>query len=274
MNDARSTTSTSRARNTGPRRATPSCSCGRSGAPRTARSTAPSCSCTARRWPRSRPSICRCRAGRAHGLFRRRRASTPGRVDMEGYGRSDQGPRHRRHHLRGRRRPQGRDRLHLQDPQPHRPAAGVRHLVGRAARRAVRAAPSRTACKRLALDAHVWTGEGSPTLVERRKKLPEFLKTKRRPIDRKFVRSIFERDHPGTADDNVIEAFADAHPRARRFDPERHLHRHVQPPAGGRSDQDHGADHRHARRIRRHRRASRTCSSSSSRCPTRTSSSR
>ena len=63
--------------------------------------------------------------------------------------------------------------------------------------------------KRLALDAHVWTGEGSPTLVERRKKLPEFLKTKRRPIDRKFVRSIFERDHPGTADDNVIEAFAE-----------------------------------------------------------------
>jgi pimeloyl-ACP methyl ester carboxylesterase len=63
--------------------------------------------------------------------------------------------------------------------------------------------------KRLALDAHVWTGEGSPTLAERRKKLPEFLKTKRRPIDRKFVRSIFERDHPGTADDNVIEAFAE-----------------------------------------------------------------
>src|SRR5439155_14317145 len=38
--------------------------------------------------------------------------------------------------------------------------------------------------RRLALDAHVWTGEGSPTLVERRKKLPEFLKTKRRPINR------------------------------------------------------------------------------------------
>ena len=64
--------------------------------------------------------------------------------------------------------------------------------------------------KRLALDAHVWTGEGSPTLEQRRKKLPEFIKTKRRPIDRAFVRSIFERDHPGTADDNVIEAFADA----------------------------------------------------------------
>jgi pimeloyl-ACP methyl ester carboxylesterase len=64
--------------------------------------------------------------------------------------------------------------------------------------------------KRLALDAHVWTGEGSPTLEQRRKKLPEFTKTKRRPINRAFVRSIFERDHPGTADDHVIEAFADA----------------------------------------------------------------
>src|SRR5215831_5652778 len=63
---------------------------------------------------------------------------------------------------------------------------------------------------RLALDAMVWTGEGSPTLAERSKRLPEFRAKNRRPIDRKFVRSIFERDHPGTADDVVIEAFADA----------------------------------------------------------------
>ena len=62
--------------------------------------------------------------------------------------------------------------------------------------------------KRLALDAHVYTGEGSPTLAERKKRLPELTKTKRRPIDLKFVRSIFERDHPGTAEDKVIEAFA------------------------------------------------------------------
>jgi pimeloyl-ACP methyl ester carboxylesterase len=33
--------------------------------------------------------------------------------------------------------------------------------------------PERVA--RLALDAYVWTGQGAPTLVERRKKLPEFL---------------------------------------------------------------------------------------------------
>jgi len=68
--------------------------------------------------------------------------------------------------------------------------------------------PQRVA--RLALDAFVWTGKGSPTLVERKKKLPEFQSKNRRPIDRAFVRSIFTRDHPGTADDATIEAFADA----------------------------------------------------------------
>lgn len=68
--------------------------------------------------------------------------------------------------------------------------------------------PERVA--RLALDAMVWTGEGSPTLADRRKKLPEFLKNNRRPIDRAFVRSIFTRDHSGTADERTVEAFADA----------------------------------------------------------------
>ncbi len=63
---------------------------------------------------------------------------------------------------------------------------------------------------RLALDAFVWTGEGAPTLEQRRKKLPEFLAAKRRPIDRKFVYSIFERDHPDCADRATVDAFADA----------------------------------------------------------------
>ncbi len=63
--------------------------------------------------------------------------------------------------------------------------------------------------KRLALDAMVWTGEGSPTLVERTKKLPQFLKMNRRPIDLAFMRSVFERDHPGCADDAVVQAFAE-----------------------------------------------------------------
>jgi pimeloyl-ACP methyl ester carboxylesterase len=64
--------------------------------------------------------------------------------------------------------------------------------------------------KRLALDAFVWTGEGSPTLAERKKKLAELQARNRRPIDKAFVYSIFNRDHPGAAEDRVIEAFANA----------------------------------------------------------------
>jgi pimeloyl-ACP methyl ester carboxylesterase len=68
--------------------------------------------------------------------------------------------------------------------------------------------PERVA--RLALDAFVWTGAGSPTLAERRKRLPEFMAKNRRPIDRAFVQSIFARDHPDTADAATVSAFADA----------------------------------------------------------------
>lgn len=68
--------------------------------------------------------------------------------------------------------------------------------------------PERVA--RLALDAFVWTGAGAPTLAQRRKKLPEFMAKKRRPIDRAFVYSIFERDHPDCAEKRVVDAFADA----------------------------------------------------------------
>ena len=64
--------------------------------------------------------------------------------------------------------------------------------------------------ERLVLDAFVWTGEGSPTLAERRKRLPQLRAANRRPIDRAFVHSIFTRDHPGTSDLSVVDAFADA----------------------------------------------------------------
>lgn len=64
--------------------------------------------------------------------------------------------------------------------------------------------------QRLALDALVWTGEGSPTLAERKKRLEEYRASNRRPIDRAFVRSIFTRDHPDTSDLTVVDAFADA----------------------------------------------------------------
>ena len=63
---------------------------------------------------------------------------------------------------------------------------------------------------KLALDAFVWTGEGSPTLADRKKKLPEFLAKNTRPIDRAFVHSIFNRDHGACADEATKDAFADA----------------------------------------------------------------
>jgi pimeloyl-ACP methyl ester carboxylesterase len=68
--------------------------------------------------------------------------------------------------------------------------------------------PERVA--RLALDAFVWTGEGSPTLRERTKKLADFKAKNRRPIDRAFVESIFSRDHAECADASTVHAFADA----------------------------------------------------------------
>jgi pimeloyl-ACP methyl ester carboxylesterase len=68
--------------------------------------------------------------------------------------------------------------------------------------------PERVA--KLALDAYVWTGKNSHTLADRRKKLPQFQAGQRRPTSIEFVRTIFSRDHPGTAEDRVVEAFAEA----------------------------------------------------------------
>jgi len=129
-------------------------------------------------------------------------------VDMEGYGRSD------KHRDISSNIAEGADDLAAATDYIMQARGVQRFLVYGISSGALRAAlfaqrhPERVA--RLALDAFVWTGAGSPTLEERRKKLPQFLKMKRRPIDRAFVRSIFERDHAGCAEDNVIEAFADA----------------------------------------------------------------
>jgi pimeloyl-ACP methyl ester carboxylesterase len=63
--------------------------------------------------------------------------------------------------------------------------------------------PGRVA--RLALEALVWTGEGSPTLEQRRKKLAEWRASPRRPVDRAFLLSIFTRDHPSTVEQRFID---------------------------------------------------------------------
>ena len=111
--------------------------------------------------------------------------------------------------------------------------------------------PERVA--RLALDAFVWTGEGSPTLAERKKKLAEFKAKNRRPIDKAFVYSIFNRDHPGTAEDKVIEAFADAILALDDSVPTGTYVDMCSQAAAGRPRQDHDADHPHARAVGRHR---------------------
>ena len=129
-------------------------------------------------------------------------------MDNEGYGRSD------------KRRAINCDIANGADDLE----AGSRYLLERTAERkllvygissgALKAAlfaeryPERVA--RLALDAFVWTGAGSPTLAERKKRLAEFQAKNRRSIDRAFVHSIFSRDHPGTADEATVDAFADA----------------------------------------------------------------
>jgi len=129
-------------------------------------------------------------------------------VDHEGYGRS------------GKDRPincdisNGADDLDVASQYIFKNTGAKKLLLYGISSGALRAAlftqrhPQRVA--RLVLDAFVWTGEGSPTLAERKKKLPEFQAKNRRPIDRAFVHSIFNRDHPGTADKATIEAFADA----------------------------------------------------------------
>jgi pimeloyl-ACP methyl ester carboxylesterase len=64
--------------------------------------------------------------------------------------------------------------------------------------------------RRIVLDALVYTGEGSSTLADRRKRLPQYRASNRRPINRDFVRSIFTRDgNPDAYDPAVVERFAD-----------------------------------------------------------------
>ena len=63
---------------------------------------------------------------------------------------------------------------------------------------------------KLVLDAFVWTGEGSPTLKERAKKMDQWTKSNMREVDRDFFRSIFTRDKPGMSEQGVAEAMAEA----------------------------------------------------------------
>jgi alpha-beta hydrolase superfamily lysophospholipase len=63
--------------------------------------------------------------------------------------------------------------------------------------------------EKLALDAFVWTGKDAPTLVERKKNLPKYQATNRRPVSREFYRSVFTRDHEGAAEAFIGDIVAD-----------------------------------------------------------------
>lgn len=62
---------------------------------------------------------------------------------------------------------------------------------------------------RLILDSFVYTGEGSPTLRERAKKVDIWTASNMHQVDKPFFLSIFSRDKPGTSEDGVDEALAD-----------------------------------------------------------------
>lgn len=84
------------------------------------------------------------------------------------------------------------------------------HLLGESSG-AIRAAafaqaqPDRAG--RLVLAAFTYTGAGSPTLAKRAEGTDFFRTHNRRPRDRAMLESIFTRDHPGTTDPDVVEAF-------------------------------------------------------------------
>jgi len=129
-------------------------------------------------------------------------------LDCEGYGRSDKS------------RPVnadiacGADDLEAASAYVMTQNGGARLLLYGSSSGALRAGlfaqrrPERV--QRLALDALVWTGAGSPTLAKRKERLAEYRARHRRPIDRAFIHGIFTRDHPGTSDLGVVDAFADA----------------------------------------------------------------
>jgi alpha-beta hydrolase superfamily lysophospholipase len=62
---------------------------------------------------------------------------------------------------------------------------------------------------KLALDAFVYTGKDAPTLVERKKNLPRYQASNRRPVSREFYRSVFTRDHSGAAEAMLGDVVAD-----------------------------------------------------------------
>ena len=153
-------------------------------------------------------------------------------VDMEGYGRSD---KHRDITATSPTAPTTWQRRPTTSP-PRAASRASSPTASRRARCAPRCSPSaiRERVARLALDAFVWTGEGAPTLEQRRKKLPR-VPGQQAPSDRPRFRVLDLRARPsGVRRPGHGRRLRRRDPRARRLDAQRHLHRHVLAAAAGR----------------------------------------
>ncbi len=154
---------------------------------------------------------------------------------------------HQLRHLERRRRPLGGSGLH-RDGRRAGAAPGLRHLVGRATRRPVRraaAGPRRPSRPR----RHGMDGRGQPD-ARRSQEAPARISRQEPPADRPRLRALDlhprSSRHGRRCDDRGVRR---RDPGARRFRADRHLCRHVLEAAAGRSGEDRGGDHRHARRV-------------------------
>ena len=154
----------------------------------------------------------------------------------------DQGPQPQLADLVWRRRLLRGRELHREAARQEA-VAGLRHLVGRAARRHVCRASSRDG-RAACLRRH---GVDRRRLADARRAGEEAARIPRQaaPADRPQVRALDLRArssrHRRRQRDRGVRR---RDPQARRFDPERHLRRHVLEPAGVRSREDQGGDTR------------------------------
>jgi alpha-beta hydrolase superfamily lysophospholipase len=130
------------------------------------------------------------------------------RMDFVGYGRSDKPQDHLATVAQG-----VPDLLAVTDYMQKNGAPGPYMLVGfssGALRAALFAQEHPDRVKRLALDAMVYTGKGSPTLKKRAEKLDQWRASATRPIDPAFLLSTMTRDHTETAMESRKKPYVDA----------------------------------------------------------------
>jgi pimeloyl-ACP methyl ester carboxylesterase len=130
------------------------------------------------------------------------------RMDFIGYGRSDKPPDHLATVAQG-----VPDLLAATDYIIEARNCGPLMLIGfssGALRAALFAQHHPERVKRLALEAMVYTGKGSPTLQKRAEKLDQWKATVTRPIDPAFLMSTMMRDHSETAMESRKKPYIDA----------------------------------------------------------------